>query len=115
MSYGKTHKFMIYIQFLLGLLAYCAAASISYFDAFKVSKFYIPAGIAIGIVCNIIWLSIAKNEKNPSLLMLKGLYWDCMLMGVYLLIPFLFFKAQINTTQALGILLVITGLVLTKV
>jgi hypothetical protein len=94
---------------------YSFLASASYSQTLKVSNYYYIAGILAGIVANVLWLSIAKNETNPSKLVMTGLYWDVMLTMVYILIPFLFFGAQANLWQVGGIATIVVGIFLTKV
>ena len=106
---------MIFIQFFIGMSIYLLMAFASYSTWLKESKIYFPLGILAAIIANFIWLSIAKSEVNPSVLMIKGLVWDAMLTGCYLLVPILFFNARFTFVQGLGVILVIIGLLLTKV
>lgn len=106
---------MIYVQFLIGLVLYLVMATSSYHETFKLNQWYFPFGIACAIVSNLLWFSIAKSEPNSSTLMVKGLFWDVMLMMCYLVVPLLFFNAKFTTTQAVGVGLTLIGLVLTKI
>lgn len=106
---------MIYIQFILGGLAYAAMAYASYSESFKQSSLYFPSGIALAIIANLLWFSLAKTESNASQLVIKGLIWDAVLMAAFLVVPFLFFHVKFTTTQAVGVGLTLIGLLLTKV
>lgn len=106
---------MLYIQFFFGFILYTAMAFATYSESFKVSKHYFSVAIILAILSNLIWFHIAKHEPSSSILMLKGLYWDVMLMLSYLIVPLLFFSAKFSALQGIGIVLVLIGLVLTKV
>lgn len=106
---------MIFLQFIFGLLMYVGIASISYSDYMKGSRWYYPLGIFFSIFANIIWLSISKQESDPSKLLIKGLYWDAMLTLVYLFVPIMFYEAKITFTQSIGVTFVFLGLLLTKI
>lgn len=105
---------MIYLQFLIGFIMYTCLASATYSESFKASNWYYPAGVAAAIVANLIWLWIGKLEANPSVLVIKGLYWDSMLTATYILVPILFFGAKVSTFQIFGIAFIGIGLILTK-
>lgn len=87
----------------------------SYSESIKNSPHYYLYGASAAIVANLIWLSIAKSELNPSKLVLTGLYWDVMLTMCYLIVPIILFNAKITNLQYLGIGVIITGIILTKV
>lgn len=105
---------MILLQFALGFLMYVVMASASYHEGFKTSPWYFPAVLAASITTTILWFSIAKAESNASKLMITALFWDSMLMLIYLLIPVFFFETKFTTTQGIGVALTLAGLLLTK-
>lgn len=105
---------MIYLQFFAGFLIYCLGATITYHPTFKSNPLYFPAGIALAIIGNFLWLNVAKSELNSDSLLIKALIWDAILMMVYLIIPIVFFSARFTTLQAAGIALTVIGLGLTK-
>lgn len=106
---------MIFYQFFFGFIIYSAMAFGTYHEGYKASNYYFPLGILMAIGANFIWLSIARTTESSSALVLRGLYWDVMLTACYLIVPFLFFGAKVNSTQAIGIGMVILGIILTKV
>lgn len=106
---------MLYIQFILGFILYTALAFSSYHNGFKTHKMYYVVVTILAVLCNLIWFQIAKQEPSSSILMIKGLFWDVMLMLCYLIVPILFFSARFSTLQGLGLILVLSGLLLTKV
>lgn len=106
---------MIYIQFVIGFLLYSIMAYISYSESFKQSKWFFLTGIGLAILVNAIWFSIAKNEAVASKLVLKGLYWDVMLTAAYLVIPLILFQAKLSLLQALGVGLIVLGVLFTKI
>lgn len=105
---------MIYLQFLVGLITYCLMCYISYSAVLKSSSWYYPIGLVSALITNYTWLWISKVESNPSKLLVKGLYWDAMITLVYLILPLYFFHAKLNTTQSVGLGLIVMGLTLIK-
>jgi multidrug transporter EmrE-like cation transporter len=106
---------MTYLQYLLGFALYVCLASVSYSETLKLSKWYLVIGALGGILTNVLWLLIAKSESNSSSLMLKALIWDSMIVITYLIIPIIFFNAKLSSVQVLGILLILSGMLLTKI
>jgi multidrug transporter EmrE-like cation transporter len=106
---------VLYIQFLIGFVLYTALSFASYHSGFKTTKYYYLLVTILAIFCNLIWFQIAKQEPSSSVLMIKGLFWDVMLMMCYLIVPILFFSARFSVFQGVGLILVLSGLLLTKV
>lgn len=105
----------MFIPFIIGFIVYGVLAATSYSDSLKSSNYYYLIGIAAAIVANVCWLYIAKQEPNPSKLVMTGLYWDVMLTLVYIAVPLLLFGARLNLWQGLGIVSIFVGIILTKV
>jgi multidrug transporter EmrE-like cation transporter len=106
---------VIFFQFATGFLTYLGLATASYSKSFQASRWYLPVGIAAAVLANFIWLSIARSEPSASSLVIKGLIWDVILTGTYLLVPILWFGAALTNLQCVGIGFVILGIILTKV
>lgn len=102
------------INFLIGILVYSLVAVTSYSETVKASPYYFAFGIALGVIANFCWLHIARQETDPSKLVLTGLYWDIMLTVVYMIIPMMFFGARLTLTQGLGVAAILLGIILTK-
>lgn len=105
---------MIYLQFILGMVLYSAIASLSYYGNFKQSQWYVPLGMFLGLTTSLIWFNISKAEPDPSILIIKGLWWDAMLTLIFIIIPLLFFGARLSMYQWVGFGLVLLGLGMAK-
>ena len=69
----------------------------------------------LGIVTQASWLGIAKLATDHKDIMFKGLYFDLMITMVYLILPILVFNVSVTRNNLIGILLILIGLVVTKV
>lgn len=101
-------------MWVTGFFAYCFIAWLSY-SQYKDASWYYYAGLFFALISNFIWLTISKQTDDASQLMIKGLYWDAMLTFTYLAVPLLFFEARLTTYQAVGFILTLLGLFLTKI
>lgn len=102
------------LQYLGGCLSYCAAVAVSYTPALKNSRYYTPIGLAVGMLANLFWLSIARSTNDSNQILLLGFYWDAMLTLTYLLVPIMFYDARLTLTSGAGIALMVAGFILTK-
>lgn len=100
--------------FFIGLIVYIAAVFLSYSEKIKVLNAYFVVGLILGIIANFCWLYIAKNSPEKHQIYVYGLYWDSMIVGVYTLIPILAMGVRLSWTTAIGGLLIIAGIMLTK-
>lgn len=87
---------------------------LSYSDKIKATNWYFPLGLFLATITNLLWLWIAKNSPNKADIYLRGLIWDSILVGCYVLVP-LFLGVRLNLATSLGVILVVIGLILTKV
>lgn len=101
--------------FILGAIIYTICSYIPYINSFKSLSFLTYLMLAMGIIANLSWLTVAKQAKSPTQLMLLGLYWDSMLTAIYLIVPFLFFNIQLTMTQFGGLVLMVAGIIITKI
>lgn len=101
--------------YVAGFALYCLSVALSYSDKAKASAWYYPLGLALAFAANYLWLYIAKTTPEKSQIYLAGLLWDSMIVGCYVLIPVLFYGVRFGFLTALGICLVVSGLILTKV
>ena len=106
---------MIYLQFFIGFLLYSTSSFISVSKLVQSSRLFLPIGLTLALINNFIWLNIARAETNPSQVLIKALYWDCVVIAAGLMIPLCFFGASLTGKQAAGVLLIIAGLILTKI
>lgn len=93
---------------------YLMGAYIAYDAAFKASAWFLPVGIIVGIISNLIWLYVTKITVDNKELFIYGLVWDVMMMAAYIVIPVLLFNVRLDWKQTVGTILVLTGLTLTK-
>lgn len=105
---------MIYLQYLTGGLVYLQLASLSYSKDLQSKPWYLPVGLVLAVLANLVWLVIARREPTPEGLLIKGLIWDVLLTGCYLIIPILFYQVQLTLIQIFGIILIVSGMILTK-
>jgi uncharacterized membrane protein HdeD (DUF308 family) len=104
------------IYFLLGIPIYMLAASLPmFFNIGKLSDYsYYFLGFVLAGFGGILWVSLAKT-LNPSEISLWGLKWDIMITLCYFIIPFMFVKQELSSSNILGIVFAITGIILLKV
>lgn len=100
--------------YIIGFLLYCVSVAFSYSNWFKNSPWFIPIGLIISIAINYLWLYICKNTIDKHILYLRGIYWDGMIVGCYTIIPVLLFEVRFKATTAIGLALVIIGMIITK-
>ena len=106
---------MIPIIYTIGFVLYCLSVVLSYSYKLKASSLFFPIGLTLALIVNYLWLYIAKISINKHDIYLRGLVWDSMIVGCYVLIPILFYGVKFNITTAIGIGLVVLGLILTKI
>ena len=104
----------MWFTFIGALLFYLAGAFIAYDTAIKASPWFLPVGITIGIGSNLIWLYVTKLTLDNKQLFLYGLIWDVMMMAAYIVIPLTLFDVVLDWKQIVGTILVVAGLILTK-
>lgn len=103
------------MQFLIGFIVYTILAITSYSDTLKSSGWYYWIGLTAALIANSAWLHLAKQEPSASRLVVLGLYWDVMLLVAYMLVPILFFEARLTAIQGAGLVLILCGIILTKI
>jgi multidrug transporter EmrE-like cation transporter len=101
--------------YAIGLAFYAMSVWLSYSAELKSSKWYFPIGILLAIVCNFLWLYVAKHSDTKHAIYMNALLWDSMIVGSYAIIPVLLFGVRFSTVNLFGVVLVIFGIVLTKV
>jgi hypothetical protein len=89
-------------------------AFITYNTAIKASSWYLPAGMLAGMASTVLWFSVVKMCTDNKELFIYGLAWDALLMAAYMLVPLLLFHVNLDWKQILGTILVVAGLILTK-
>lgn len=105
---------MIFL-FLSAILLYFLSAFVSYSPSIKSSQYFLIYGLGLALICNLIWLWIAKNTQDVSKLAIYGLYWDSIITFSFLAVPVLLFGVSFTKMQVLGVFLILAGIVLTKI
>lgn len=113
-SVSTCTPFYMWSLFAAASLFYLFGAYIAYDVAIKASPWFLPIGIVVGIVSNLIWLYVTKITTDNKDLFVYGLIWDVMMMAAYILVPLLLFHVKLDWKQTVGTILVVLGLILTK-
>ena len=103
---------MISFLFFLGTILYIASVSLLY-SSFKSSQYFYPVGLLFAFVTNFIWLYIAKHSAG-AVLYTRGLLWDSIIVAAYVLVPVLFFNIRLSLTSAVGCVIIVVGIIITK-
>lgn len=107
---------VLVLQFGSAVILYSLMAYLSYSPLLKDgSNWVLFSAPLLGFIANLIWFQIAKTDTNHNSLILKGLYWDILLTFCYLLVPIIFYNISLTTNQVAGIILIISGIILTKI
>ena len=105
---------MLLFLFLLGFIIYSTGAWISYSDTIKQSFWYYPLGLTLSVIANYAWLTIAKITPNKDDILLYGSIWDSIILGTFIIIPFMFFDLKLGYKDAIGFSLIILGILIVK-
>lgn len=109
----QKHNKMI-SNFIIAFFLYALSAYISFHPLIKKQWYFLYLGLSVSLVCNLIWLHIAKTTENVSKLTVYGLYWDSLITFCFLAVPFFFFEVQFNYKQLIGIMFILLGIGITK-
>lgn len=101
--------------FILGWVFYMSAAVVAYHPSIKsATMLYYGLGLVIALLCNITWLFIARHSETAAQIYYRGLVWDSLIVGSYVLVPILFFGVRLSLQASLGLVLIVIGLFLSK-
>lgn len=100
---------------MLGAAIYGSYAWVTFNPSFKDSWFLVPAGLALAIMGNLLWILIAKKTPNPADLTVYGMAWDAMITVSFVLVPVVLFGVRFSGTSGLGLILAILGIFLMKI
>lgn len=103
------------LYFLLGGLCYVAGATLSYLPTLKVSVLYMPIAIFIGALAHYLWFTIAKSSNDQNQIYVYAIIWDSMFMVIYSVLPVMAFDVRLTGVQVCGVVLVLIGMILTKI
>lgn len=102
---------MVALCFFGSFLFYTLAASLPFWNL--PAKVQYPLAMSIGLLTSALWTTIARNVAKNSIVV-YGAYYDVMLTSVFLAVPLLFTGFTLTTNQTYGILIMILGVVVTK-
>ncbi|APR76760.1 Hypothetical protein A7982_02107 [Minicystis rosea] len=105
---------MIY-HFLAGAMAYGVAAAIVYIPTVKTGPYFFPIGLLCALLGNVVWLHLVRHVDSGEQILVDGFWWDGMVVAASTLIPILCFGIRLRATVGLGMLLMVLGMMLTKV
>lgn len=105
---------MLYLSFILGFILYSFGAYLSNSPIMKLSAYYMPLAILTGVFCNFLWFSMAKAIKDNSEVLMLGFYWDVMIVSSFVLVPILFFQVNLSLYKIIGLALIFSGIIFTK-
>lgn len=95
-------------------IIYSICAYMCYHESFRNSQWYMPAGLILGFMAVIIWFSTVRLIGDKHRIYFYSLMWDAVLVGVYYVIPILFFNVRLDKWGIIGLALMTLGLVLVK-
>jgi hypothetical protein len=58
---------------------------------------------------------IAKNTADKHDVYIRGLIWDSMIVGCYAVVPVLMYGVAFTGRMAMGVAMIVAGIVLTKI
>jgi len=97
--------------FLIAALAYSIMAVLPFLVSRNIQ---LVVAILLGIVANASWVFISRTVSKQDI-PLYSLYFDVQLTLIYLLVPLFFIKFNFNPIQAIGIILILVGIILTHI
>jgi hypothetical protein len=103
------------VVYMVAFLFYVSSVWLSYSDKLKTTNWYFPLGMFFAIVCNVLWLYVAKHTPSKQTLYINALIWDLMIVGTYSIMPAAFFGVRFAPINLIGVVMVVTGMILTKV
>ena len=102
---------LIFLPYILACILYIVSASLPFLNL-SASKQYTLASI-IAIIAGSCWVAISRSV-NKEQVVLYGAYYDVMLTFIFLIVPFFFMGFSLTNRQLIGIIIIFTGLVVTK-
>jgi membrane protease YdiL (CAAX protease family) len=101
---------IVTFYFLISACLYSLSASLPFLVTKSTQMWIAPV---VAILTSLVWVSIARSIP-PQEVPLYGLYYDIMLTLVFLVIPYIFVDFNLTPLQIFGILLIFTGIILTR-
>jgi len=102
------------ISFFVISIVYSISACITYAEDWRKSVWYYPFSITIAVITAIIWCSMIRFIDEKKAIYIYSLGWDTVVCFVFYFIPLLFFGVKLDKISALGLVMMLGGLVLIK-
>lgn len=96
-------------------LVYSLYAWLAFNPEFKTKSWIIYAGLGCALVCNLLWILLAKATVDGQRLLYYGLWWDALITVSTITVPIVLFGVRLAPLQIVGLVLAVTGLGLMKI
>lgn len=96
-------------------LLYVAVMLMTFVDAARSSRWYLPCCIVCNVGASILWFRLAQSLPNKDSVLINSAYWDLMIMFIGYMLPMVAFQFRLGTWQYVGLALVFLGFCLLKV
>jgi hypothetical protein len=97
--------------YLLTLVIYSTYATLPFFNLNRTAHYL--SGAIFAVSGSLIWVSISRSV-NKSDISLHGLYFDAIITVAFMLTPLLFTGINFTAKQILGICMIFTGMLVSK-
>jgi len=102
---------IIQLCFLGAFIFYSIAASLPFLGLSE--KLHYVSAMVIALFTSYFWTTISRNIDKNSVV-IYGAWYDAMLTLAFLLIPLLFTGFNLTPKQAIGIVIMLLGILITK-
>ena len=75
---------------------------------------YIPLGLLVTCLSNLIWLLVTKIPSSTGVLLIRGVVWDVMTTATFMVVPFLFMGFRLSGWEIVGFGVCLVGLLMMK-
>lgn len=99
---------------LLSFFMYCVCAYFSYSDEMRKKPWFIPVAVGLGTVVSTIWFITVRWLDDKQKIYVFSLFWDFVMMFVYYFLPIVWFGVKLDKWAAVGMLMMVAGLVIVK-
>ena len=102
------------ISLIIITILYIIGCMISYSDDYRKAYWFVPIGVFIGVLINLVWVYTIKYLDNNQKIYVFGIMWDALMMTTYYLLPILLFDVKLTKTTIIGLILILSGVVILK-
>lgn len=107
---------MVYLIFGLTAVGSFFASMVSYSESLKTQSIvlYITLGLLCSLTVSGSWYVLTYMSTNRAQVLIYSMWYDALILGCYILVPVLY-GTKLSTNETAGILIIILGIILTKV